>query len=584
MATVKLTIDGIPVEVEAGTTILKAAEKAGVHIPTLCYLEGIHEVGACRVCVVDTGAKALQAACVTPVAEGMKVLTNTPAVRKARRMTVELILSNHPTECTTCVRNLNCELQTLAESLNIRSSRFAGERPEWPVDDSSHSIVRDPSKCILCRRCVSVCEKVQGVKAIGPLNRGFQTVIGPAFGDDMASSVCVNCGQCVLVCPVGALYEKDGIQKVWAALADPSKHVVVQTAPATRVALGETQGMEPGSIVTGKMVAGLRRLGFDAVMDTDFTADLTIMEEGHELIERLTKGGVLPMITSCSPGWIKFIEHFYPDLLPNLSTCKSPQQMFGALAKTFYAEKKGIDPADIFSVSIMPCTAKKFECERPEMRDSGYKDVDVVLTTRELGRMFKEAGIVLDSLPDDDYDPPMGLSTGAAVIFGATGGVMEAALRTAYEVVTGEPLADVNFKTVRGLEGVKEASVNLKGTEVRVAVAHGLSNARKVLDRVRAGDAPWHFIEIMCCPGGCIGGGGQPIPTDTEVRQKRIAGIYTADERLAIRKSHENPAIQAIYKEFLGKPLGHKSHELLHTKYTPRGRYAIHYRDKKVAD
>ncbi|MCL6581559.1 MAG: [FeFe] hydrogenase, group A [Firmicutes bacterium] len=584
MATVKLTIDGIPVEVEAGTTILKAAEKVGVHIPTLCYLEGIHEVGACRVCVVDTGARALQAACVTPVAEGMKVLTNTPAVRKARRMTVELILSNHPAECTTCVRNLNCELQALAESLNIRSSRFAGERAEWPVDDSSHSVVRDPSKCILCRRCVSVCEKVQGVKAIGPLNRGFQTVIGPAFGDDMASSVCVNCGQCVLVCPVGALYEKDGIQKVWAALADPSKHVVVQTAPATRVALGETQGMEPGSIVTGKMVAGLRRLGFDAVMDTDFTADLTIMEEGHELIERLTKGGVLPMITSCSPGWIKFIEHFYPDLLPNLSTCKSPQQMFGALAKTFYAEKKGIDPSNVFSVSIMPCTAKKFECERPEMRDSGYKDVDVVLTTRELGRMFKEAGIVLDSLPDEEYDPPMGLSTGAAVIFGATGGVMEAALRTAYEVVTGEPLADVNFKAVRGLEGVKEASVNLKGTEVRVAVAHGLSNARKVLDRVRAGDAPWHFIEIMCCPGGCIGGGGQPIPTDTEVRQKRIDGIYTADERLAIRKSHENPAIQAIYKEFLGKPLGHKSHELLHTKYTPRGRYAIHYKDKKVAD
>ncbi len=582
MATVKLTIDGIPVEVEAGTTVLKAAEKAGVHIPTLCYLEGIHEVGACRVCVVDTGAKALSAACVTPVGEGMKVVTNSPAVRAARKTTVELILSNHPAECPTCVRNQNCELQALAESLNIRENRFKGENVEWEPDFSSYSVVRDPNKCILCRRCVSVCEKVQGVKAIGPINRGFKTVIGPAFGERMVDSICVNCGQCILVCPVGALYEKDGIAKTWAALADPGKHVVVQTAPAVRVALGETQGGEPGSIVTKKMVAGLRRLGFDSVMDTDFTADLTIIEEGHELIERLTKGGVLPLITSCSPGWIKFIEHFYPDLLPNLSTCKSPQQMFGALAKTFYAEKKGVDPASIFSVSIMPCTAKKFECERPEMKDSGYQDVDVVLTTRELGRMFKEAGIVVDKLPEEDYDAPMGLTTGAAVIFGATGGVCEAALRTVYEVVTGETLKDVNFKVCRGLTGVKEAEVDLKGTKVKVAVAHSLSNARKVLDRVRAGEAPWQFIEIMCCPGGCIGGGGQPIPTNTEIRQKRIDGTYTADERLAIRKSHENPAITAIYKEFLGKPLGHKSHELLHTKYTPRGRYAI--RKDKAAD
>jgi len=583
MATVKLTVDGVPVEVEAGSTVLKAAEKAGINIPTLCYLEGIHEVGACRVCVVDVGAKALQAACVAPVAEGMKVLTNTPAVRTARKTTVELILSNHPDNCPSCVRNLNCELQALAESLNIRGNRFEGARNEWKPDVSSHSIVRDPNKCILCRRCVSVCEKVQGVQAIGPINRGFNTVIAPAFGELLADSVCVNCGQCILVCPVGALYEKDGIAKTWAALSDPGKHVVVQTAPAVRVALGETQGGEPGEVVTGQMVAGLRRLGFDGVMDTDFTADLTILEEGTELIERLTKGGVLPMITSCSPGWIKFIEHFYPDLLPNLSTCKSPQQMFGALAKTFYAEKKGIDPASIFSVSIMPCTAKKFECERPEMRDSGYQDVDVVLTTRELGRMMKEAGIVLDKLPEEEYDPPMGLTTGAAVIFGATGGVCEAALRTVYEVVTKEPLKDVNFKFCRGLAGVKEAEVDLKGTKVKVAVSHSLSNARKVLDMVRAGNPNgWAFIEVMCCPGGCIGGGGQPIPTNTAIRQKRIDGTYTADEQLAIRKSHENPAITAIYKEFLGQPLGHKSHELLHTKYTPRGRYRI--RKEKAAD
>jgi len=583
MALVKLTIDGVPAEIQAGTTILQAAEGLGIRIPTLCYLEGIHEVGACRVCVVEVvGAKALQAACVTPVTEGMTVLTNTPAVRRTRKTTVELLLSNHETDCPTCVRNLNCELQALAESMGIRENRFLGERTHHEPDTSSWSIVRDPDKCVLCRRCVSVCEKVQGVKAIGPINRGFETVVGPAFGEPLADTICVNCGQCILVCPTGALYEKDSIADVWAALGDPDKHVVVQTAPATRVAVGETYGLPPGSIVTGKMVAGIRRLGFDRVFDTDFTADLTIMEEGHEFIERLTKGGVLPMITSCSPGWIKFIEHFYPDLLPNLSTCKSPQQMFGALAKTYYAQKAGVDPSKIYSVSVMPCTAKKFECERPEMRDSGHKDVDAVLTTRELGRMFKEAGIDFERLPEEDYDDPLGVSTGAAVIFGATGGVMEAALRTAYEVTTGETLKDVNFTAVRGLDGVKEASVNLKGTEIRVAVAHGLANARKVLDRVRAGDRGWHFIEIMCCPGGCIGGGGQPIPTDLEVRRRRIEGIYTADERMVIRKSHENPAIKAIYAEFLGKPLGHKSHELLHTTYTPRGRYLP--RREKAAD
>ncbi|HCJ10265.1 MAG TPA: ferredoxin [Clostridiales bacterium] len=583
MALVKLTIDGLPVEVEAGTTILRAAEKLGIHIPTLCYLEDIHEFGACRVCVVEVeGARTLQAACVTPVREGMVVRTNTPAVRRARMTTVELILSDHHTECPTCVRNLNCELQSLAESMGIRENRFAGARTVNPVDSSSAAIVRDPNKCILCRRCVSICEKVQGVKAIGPVGRGFETVIGPAFGDQLGDTVCVNCGQCILVCPTGALYERDSTEEVWAALADPDRHVVFQTAPATRVALGETYGLPPGSIVTGKMVAAIRRLGADTVFDTDFAADLTIMEEGHELIQRLTKGGTLPMITSCSPGWIKFIEHFYPDLLPNLSTCKSPQQMFGAVIKTYYAEKVGLDPAKIYHVSVMPCTAKKFECKRPEMRDSGLVDVDAALTTRELGRMLKEAGIVFDELPEEPYDDPLGESTGAAVIFGATGGVMEAALRTAYEVVTKKTLPRVEFEAVRGLEGVKEASVDLDGTEVRVAVAHGLANAKKVLDKVRAGEGDWHFIEIMACPGGCIGGGGQPIPTNLEVRQKRIEGIYTADERMTIRKSHENPSIIALYKEFLGEPLGHKSHELLHTTYTPRGSYLP--RREKAAD
>lgn len=574
MSIVKLTIDGKPVEVESGTTILEAAKRVGVDIPTLCYLEDINVMGACRVCVVEVkGAKTLQAACVTPVAEGMEVYTNTPRARNARKINVELLLSNHPYECPTCVRNLNCELQAVAEKLGIRRVRFEGEKLEWTPDDSAHAIVRDPNKCIMCRRCASVCEKVQGVKAIGPQERGFGVFIAPAFADRMADSPCVQCGQCTLVCPVGALYEKDSTEEVWAALNDPSKFVVVQTAPATRVSVGEVFGMPPGSIITGKMVAALRRLGFDKVFDTDFTADLTIVEEGSELIQRLTKGGVLPMITSCSPGWIKFIETFYPDMLPNLSTCKSPQQMFGALAKTYYAEKEGIDPKDMFVVSIMPCTAKKFEAKRPEMTSSGYPDVDAVLTTRELGRMLKQAGINWDALPEEDYDAPLGISTGAAAIFGATGGVMEAALRTAYELVTAKELLELNFTSVRGMEGVKEAEVDVDGVKVKVAVAHTLGNARKVLDAVRAGKADYHFIEVMACPGGCIGGGGQPIPTTTEIRKKRIEAIYTVDERMAIRKSHENPVIKQLYAEFLGQPLGHKSHELLHTHYVPRAKY-----------
>lgn len=573
MSTVRLTIDNIPVEVEAGTTILKAAEKAGIHIPTLCYLEGINEIGACRVCVVEVeGARNLMASCVAPVADGMVVKTNSPRVRMARRLNVELLLSNHKMECPTCIRNLNCELQSLAQELGIRQIRFEGKKSEYPIDDSTPAIIREPDKCILCRRCVAVCEKVQGVKAIAPMGRGFDTVIAPAFQDKLLDIACVECGQCTLVCPVGALYEKDYTNEVWAALADPEKFVVVQTAPATRVSIGQEFGLPPGSINTGQMVAALRRLGFDRVFDTDFSADLTIMEEGSEFIERFTKGGPLPLITSCSPGWIKFMEHFYPEFIPNVSTCKSPQQMFGAVAKTFYAQKAGIDPAKMVVVSIMPCTAKKFECQRPEMRDSGYQDVDYVLTTRELARMIREAGIDFRNLPEEQYDDPLGESTGAAVIFGATGGVMEAALRTAYELITGKTLPSLDFYDVRGLKGIKEATVDIEGTKVRVAVAHSLGHARQLLERVKAGEQ-YHFIEIMCCPGGCIGGGGQPIPTNTEIREQRIKGIYQADVEMPIRKSHENPSIQALYREFLGKPLSEKSHHLLHTHYTPRGKY-----------
>ncbi|MQL50979.1 2Fe-2S iron-sulfur cluster binding domain-containing protein [Desulfofundulus thermobenzoicus] len=569
-----LTIDGQPVQVEAGSTILTAAQKAGIRIPTLCYLEELNIIGACRLCLVEVeGARALQPACVAQVVDGMVVHTNTPAVRQARRLNLELLLSNHPQECLTCPRNTNCELQQLAAELGVEEIRFAGEITPYDTDDSSPAIIREPRKCVLCRRCVAVCEKVQGVSAISVQERGFDTVVAPAFLAPLGDVSCVNCGQCSLVCPTAAIHERDQTAEVWAALADPGKHVVVQTAPAVRVSIGEMFGLEPGSVVTGKLVAALRRLGFDRVFDTDFTADLTIMEEGSELIHRLQNEGRLPLITSCSPGWIKFIEHFYPQLLPNLSTCKSPQQMFGALAKTYYAQKAGIDPASIFVVSIMPCTAKKYEAQRPEMNSSGYRDVDVALTTRELGKMLKQAGIDFDSLPEEEYDDPLGISTGAGVIFGATGGVMEAALRTAYELVTGQSLSSLDFEEVRGLEGVKEAAVSLNGTTLKVAVAHGLGNARRVLDAVTSGEKDYHFIEIMCCPGGCIGGGGQPIPTNREIRAKRIAGIYHADREMPLRKSHENPAVQVLYREFLGKPLGHKSHELLHTRYTTRGQF-----------
>lgn len=579
MEMIELTIDGQKVKAPNGSTVLEAAIGAGIKIPTLCYLKDINEIGACRVCVVEIeGGKSLQASCTLPASNGMVVKTNSPAVRESRRITVELLLSDHKRECLTCIRNRNCELQKLAEELGIRDIPFEGEKSKHPIDDFSPSIVRDPEKCILCRRCVSACDKLQEVSVIAPSERGFDTVISTAFNMSLNDSACTMCGQCIAACPVGALHEKEETEKVWDALADPEKHVIVQTAPAIRVSLGEEFGLDMGAPVMGKMVAALRRLGFDKVFDTDFTADLTIIEEGNELLHRIKNNGKLPMITSCSPGWIKFCEHYYPEFLDNLSTCKSPQQMFGALAKTYYAQKAGIEPGKIFSVSIMPCTAKKFEAQRSEMTSSGYQDVDVVLTTREIARMIREAGIDLKTLEAEEFDEPFGISTGAGAIFGATGGVMEAALRTVYEIVTEKELQDLDFVEVRGIEGIKEAEIDLNGTNVKVAVAHGLANARELLDRIKDGKAEYHFIEVMCCPGGCVGGGGQPIVSSQERWEKdykKVRGnsVYEVDKKMPLRKSHENPAIKTLYDEFLNEPLGKKSHELLHTHYTPRSKY-----------
>ena len=571
---ISVTIDGKTVKVPEGVTILEAAEKLHINIPTLCYHPDLEPFSGCRMCVVEIeDDPLLRTACSYKVMDGMKISTNSAFIRESRKMALELLLSRHPQKCTECVRNGNCELQSLAEQLGIREIMFEYRERMGDLDTSSLAIVRDPSKCILCRRCIQTCADIQGVSAINVEGRGYDVWVDTPFGKGIGEVACVSCGQCIDRCPVGALYEKDATHNVWNALADPNKHVVVQTAPATRASFGEPFGMPPGSLVTGKMVAALRRLGFDRVFDTDYTADLTIIEEGHELISRVKNGGVLPLITSCSPGWINFIEHFYPDLLPHLSTCKSPQQMFGALSKTYHTEKEGIDPATIYSVSIMPCTAKKYEAARPEMNDSGFQDVDAVLTTREACAMVKELGIDFQNIGDEDYDIPMGISTGAAAIFGATGGVMEAALRTVYEVITNKELPNLDIKAVRGMEGIREAEIEVNGLNVKAAVSHGLNNARQLLDKIVAGEADYHFIEIMACPGGCLSGGGQPIPTSLEIRKKRAAAIYKEDRRLEFRKSHDNPAVQELYKEFLGKPNGEKAHHLLHTHYTKKSIY-----------
>ncbi len=586
----KLLIDGKNVEVPEGTTILAAAEQAGIKIPTLCYLRDVQAIGACRVCVVEVeGYRNLVASCVTPVNEGMHVLTNSKRVRESRRTVLDLILSDHDGECQTCERNEDCELQAASRALGMREIVNTGEKSRKITDDRTPALDRDSSKCIHCRRCVTVCAEVQGVRALNPQGRGFKTIIGPAFNRGLDTVACVQCGQCAAVCPVGAISEKNHINAVWAALDNPSLHVVVQTAPAIRAALGECFGYPPGTRVTGRMVAALRRLGFDGVFDTEFSADLTIIEEGNELLTRLKqallekKPVALPQFTSCCPGWIKYSEHFYPELLPNLSSCKSPQQMFGALAKSFYAEKLGKRPEEIFVVSVMPCTAKKFESQRPEMNASGVRDVDAVLTTRELATMIKQGGIDFDKLADEAMDSPFGLTaSGAADIFANTGGVMEAALRTVYEVVTGRelPLKGLHVKPIAGLKGVKTAALVIKdalpewsfleGVTLKIGVAHGLENARRIIEKVKSGQEEFHFIEVMTCPGGCIGGGGQPRLTSDKVRKLRIEAIYREDEGKKVRKSHESPEIKKIYKDYLGKPLGKKSHHLLHTGYQKR--------------
>lgn len=581
-----VTVNLQTIQVPEGTTILKAAKQIGVKIPTLCNLEHREPIGACRVCLVEVeGARTLMAACSTPVSEGMVIRTHSAKARSARRQVVELLLSEHDGDCPTCDRSSDCELRALAEEMGVVIIPFEGLRAKEHVDASTPGLVRDNAKCIKCRRCVSICNEVQGVGALFPQGRGFQTVIGPAFTRDLDSVACVQCGQCAAICPVGAIVEKSAIAEVWQALENPKKHVIVQTAPAIRAALGECFGYEPGTRVTGKMVAALRRLGFDGVFDTNFTADLTIMEEGTELLSRLKQAlkdkqpVALPMFTSCSPGWINFAEFYFPQFLPNISTCKSPQQMFGAVAKSYYAEKIGKKPEELVVVSVMPCTAKKFEAQRPEMNSSGTQDVDYVLTTRELAKMIKEAGIDFKTLPDESMDAPLGLSSGAADIFANTGGVMEAALRTAYEIVTGRslPVDNLHVAAFAGLTGVKEASLKitdvkpewsfLEGITLNVAVSHGLGNTRRLLEHITTHGSSYHFIEVMTCPGGCIGGGGQPRFTDDSVRLKRIAAIYSEDESKAIRKSHENPDIQTLYKEYLGKPNGSKSHHLLHTHY-----------------
>ncbi|MDO5562460.1 MAG: NADH-dependent [FeFe] hydrogenase, group A6 [Synergistaceae bacterium] len=579
MELVKVTIDGKTVSVPNDYTVIEAAALAGIRVPQLCYHPELTKVGACRVCLVEIeGARALGAACVYPVSDGMVVHTNTPQIRETRKAVVELLLANHPQDCLMCQMNQNCELQKIAADLGVREVPYQGEKRNAEKDESNPSLVRDPNKCILCGRCIRACSEHQGLDVYGFINRGFKTLVGPAFGLGLGEVTCSLCGQCSTVCPTAAICEKDDTEKVFAALGDKEKYTIVQTAPATRVALGEALGLPAGEIVTGKMVAALRRLGFDKVFDTDFSADLTIMEEGNEFLHRVTTGGVLPMITSCSPGWINFIEMKYPDLLPHLSTAKSPQGMFGALTKTYWPETQSIPVEKIYSVSIMPCTAKKSECVRPQLQSNpGIPDVDAVLTTRELARMIKNAGIDFQNLPEEEYDSPLGASTGAAVIFGVTGGVMEAALRTVYAVLNdGKDIPGIIFEPVRGMEGIKEASVDVpingQTVTVKLAVAHTLKNARVLMDKVRAGEADYHFIEVMACPGGCIGGGGQPTPVNKEIRAARTAAVYRDDEANVLRQSHKNPDIIALYDKWLGKPLGEKSHHLLHTHYNAQPR------------
>ncbi|MCL2838502.1 MAG: NADH-dependent [FeFe] hydrogenase, group A6 [Oscillospiraceae bacterium] len=574
--TINLTINGIAVSVPEGSTILQAAREANVDIPTLCYLKGVNAPGSCRLCLAEVkGMRTLVAACLYPAAEGMEVLTNTTEVREARRINVELILSNHDRECLTCVRNGSCELQKLCDDLGIQDIRFKGEDPTLPLDEKSVAIWRNPNKCILCRRCVSVCKNVQTVSAIDTVNRGFATKIGTTFDKSIADVNCVNCGQCITACPVAALRGANMLTEVQDAINDPDKHVVVQVAPSVRVSIGELFGMPIGTRVTGKLAAALRRCGFDGVFDTDTGADFTIMEEGTELIHRLQNDGKLPQITSCSPGWVKFCEHNYPELLDNLSTAKSPMSMFGALLKSYYAKQKRIDPAKIYVVAIMPCTAKKFEASREELSGAGYSDVDAVLTVRAAARLIKSAGVRFDRMPDEEFDTPFGIGTGAGAIFGATGGVMEAALRTVSEVLENKPLDKIDFDAVRGTSGIKEAEITIAGKPLKVAAVNGLGNARKMLDKVISGEAKYDFIEIMACEGGCVTGGGQPIvdaktQMDIDVKKVRAGGLYDEDKSLKVRKAHENPIVKKVYEEFLGEPCGHKSHKLLHTHFTKR--------------
>ncbi|MBO4902942.1 MAG: iron hydrogenase small subunit [Lachnospiraceae bacterium] len=577
MGDITLKINNVEVSAPEGSTILEAARLAQIEIPTLCFLKEINEIGACRMCVVEVkGARSLVTACVYPITEGMEVFTNTPKVVASRKKTLELLLSNHEKKCLSCIRSESCELQKLCKDYGIEDeNKYDGERPQYELDTSAAHMVRDNNKCILCRRCVAACEKTQGIGVIGANERGFKTYIGSVFDFDLADTSCVSCGQCISACPTGALYEKDSTDEVFAAIADPEKYVVVQTAPAVRAGIAEEFGNPIGTNGEGKMIAALRRLGFDKVFDTNFSADLTIMEEANELLERVKGGGVLPMITSCSPGWVKYCEHYYPDLLDHLSSCKSPQQMFGAITKSYFAEKMGIDKEKIVMVSIMPCTAKKFEIGRDDQDANGVPDVDIALTTRELARMIKKAGIRFNDLPDEDYDHPLGDHSGAGVIFGATGGVMEAALRTAVETLTGEELKALDFQEVRGTAGIKEASYPVAGMDVKVAVASGLSNAKILLDKIRKGEADYQFIEIMCCPGGCVNGGGQPqvpgyVRNTVDVRAKRAAVLYDLDKNAPVRKSHEVPEIKKLYDEYLGKPGSEKAHHLLHTSYVKR--------------